>query len=307
MRLEETTMKKLAAVALVTFVAGISLGRLSLHAPAGAFIEGGRGADDVPSNACADTNGDAKVDLSDAVYLLNALFLGGPEPACPDLSQELAQCQERVDFLTEEIIRRRLPATGQTQCYDALGAVVPCSSAEFPGQDGAYGAGCPMEARYVGDVIGGRAWVWIDTCTGLMWPENTADTNGDGTVSEADRLSWQDALEYAEALILAADGTWTTSVTVAGEHGGVKYDDWKLPNVVEIGSLVDRGRAEPILPEAFKGGTTACYWSSTTVALGPETRRNAWYVFFSSSCQGVDKTGLLYVFPVRDAENQAAQ
>ena len=33
-------------------------------------------------DSCADVNGDDEVNLSDAAYLLNHLFLGGPEPRC---------------------------------------------------------------------------------------------------------------------------------------------------------------------------------------------------------------------------------
>ena len=48
-----------------------------------------------------DVNGDGSVDLADAVYILQYLFGGGPEIV--PLSQ---------------VSQHRLPATGQTDCYD---------------------------------------------------------------------------------------------------------------------------------------------------------------------------------------------
>ena len=40
----------------------------------------------VAGNACADANGDRGVDISDAVALIDWLFLSGKPPACPDPS-----------------------------------------------------------------------------------------------------------------------------------------------------------------------------------------------------------------------------
>ncbi|MBI4585559.1 MAG: IPT/TIG domain-containing protein [Planctomycetes bacterium] len=47
-------------------------GKVKITAPAAATFSRG------------DANGDGLLDISDAVYLLNALFLGGPAPPCPD-------------------------------------------------------------------------------------------------------------------------------------------------------------------------------------------------------------------------------
>ncbi len=41
------------------------------------------GGPEPASIAAADTNGDGTVDISDPIYLLGYLFLGGPAPVCP--------------------------------------------------------------------------------------------------------------------------------------------------------------------------------------------------------------------------------
>ena len=75
-----------------------------------------------------------------------------------------------------ECIGSSLPATGQTTCYDTEGNVINCGSAEWPGQDGFYQAGCPSAGRFVDNGDG----TVTDSCTGLVWQKDTADVNGDG-------------------------------------------------------------------------------------------------------------------------------
>ncbi len=85
-----------------------------------------------------------------------------------------------------------------------------------------------------------------DRATGLMW--NKFDSSKP--------MNWQNALAYAQDL----------------EHAG--YDDWRLPNVKELQSIVDYSRAPDARPPAKKGPaldpifkTTIkepWYWSSTT-------------------------------------------
>ena len=76
-----------------------------------------------------------------------------------------------------------------------------------------------------------------DTTTGLMWQDNS------DVLSK--KLSWEDAITYCENLSLA----W--------------YDDWRLPNINELNSVVDDTKQRPALSAIFvqNSGTT---WSSTT-------------------------------------------
>ena len=174
-----------------------------------------------------DVNADGAIDISDAVHLLNWLFLGGPAP-----------------------VPTRLPATGQTKCYDSAGAEIPCDDSNHPGQDGFYQAGCPMEKRFVDNLDG----TVTDTCTGLMWQKETADVNEDGVVGDA--VIWRDALEYCEGLSFAG------------------HDDWHLPNAQELQSIVDYGGSVPTIDPVF-GALPSHYWSSSTAA---GNRSNVWGV-----------------------------
>jgi hypothetical protein len=188
-----------------------------------------------------DVNADGTVDLSDAVTVLGYLFRGDPPTLVP-------LCKPQGSS--------GLPDTGQTICYDESGEVVDCASGSCPGQDGFYQTGCAAEGRFIDNGDGTVS----DTCTGLMWQKDTADTNGDGARDVSDGLSWCHALAYCEDLTF----------------GG--HDDWRLPNVRELQSIVDYGRIGPAIDPVFStffGG----YWSSTSSAGGYGV---AWLVFFGS-------------------------
>jgi hypothetical protein len=126
---------------------------------AGAMVEGaageaqGRGAG-VAGNG--DSNGDGEIDIADASYLLNWLFLGGAEPV---------PCASGGDGPAG------LPETGQTLCFNEDGWVIDCASPECPGQDAAYATGCPSEGRFADNGDGTVS----DRCTGLIWQQETAD------------------------------------------------------------------------------------------------------------------------------------
>jgi hypothetical protein len=123
------------------------------------------------------------------------------------------------------------------------------------GQDGFYQTGCPLEGRFVNNGDG----TVTDTCTGLMWQLDTADVNGDGKfLHVGDELPWCEALAYCENLDFAG------------------YDDWRLPNIRELQSIVDYGRHWPAIDPVFRA-ESRWYWSSTSYA---GRTRAAWCVHF---------------------------
>jgi hypothetical protein len=228
-------MKRVITIAvcvLVAFALGIFVARSpDVHA-------GGAGP---VASQNGDVNGDGELNLSDAIYLLNALFRGGPQPvSCPGSTANAG-----------------LPDTGQRICYDQAGKEIPCDSGSCPGQDGSYATGCPAEGRFVDNQDG----TVTDTCTGLMWQKETADVNRDGqTIADlSDSLPWCNALAYCENLSFAG------------------HDDWRLPSVRELQSIVDYRQVAPSIDPVFHAFGGALYWSSTTYATDPSY---AWEVTF---------------------------
>jgi len=76
--------------------------------------------------------------------------------------------------------------------------------------------------------------VILDTKTNLIWQDfNVVDQ------------SWKDAITYCEGLEVGI------------------YKDWKLPNYVELYSLVDLTKAEPSMNDIFTQKVATSYWTST--------------------------------------------
>ena len=240
-------MKSLALVALGVLL-GVAVMLAVPHGPPRVVFAG-------PPAGNGDVNGSGKIDLADAIYLLGYLFANGPEPAA-------IAC----DSCCTQQTGGAVPATGQTRCYGYVVeqglAEVPCDSTEYPGQDGFYQTGCPMAGRFTDN----RDGTVTDDCTGLMWQKETADVNGDGQISPdwdgGDIVLWQQALQYCEDLELAG------------------RDDWRLPNVRELQSIMDYGRYSPAIDPVF-GAESGRYWSSSTFAFYPAL---AWCVDF---CYGI--------------------
>ena len=93
-----------------------------------------------------------------------------------------------------------------------------------------------------------------------MWQQDMPDLNGDGQITpEDDNMPWCEALAYCENLSLAG------------------HDDWRLPNVRELQSIVDYGRHDPAIDPVFEAVSDS-YWSSTSGAFFPGF---AWIVVFN--------------------------
>ena len=78
-----------------------------------------------------------------------------------------------------------------------------------------------------------------DNETGLMWQQRD-----DGT-----ERNWQEALDYCNCLSLAG------------------HNDWRLPNIKELESIVDITRYNPAIDGVYFSATQSSnYWSATSYA-----------------------------------------
>lgn len=149
-----------------------------------------------------------------------------------------------------------LPQTGQATCYDTSGAVISCASPEGKGQDGAIRAG-------------------------VEWPNPRFVDNGNGTIT--DRLTglmWLQDMEGADCFHPPYNGnSWSQAFitlsdfnTNPGNYNCKNYtasfNDWRLPNVLELESLPNDELPESITWLTNQGfnmniQTQWNYWSST--------------------------------------------
>lgn len=95
---------------------------------------------------------------------------------------------------------------------------------------------------------GQKKSTWVDLKTGLEWQRQSPG-----------KMTWHEALEYAKSLSL--DGN----------------DNWHLPSIRELETLLDRSKYRPVMREEIPFRDNLSYWSSTT--FGHHTN-NAWIVMF---------------------------
>jgi transcription elongation factor Elf1 len=129
--------------------------------------------------------------------------------------------------------------------------------------------------RRVADIEKGK--VWIDEETELIW-ELKQKNNIDETYTS------DEALKFAEQL---------NKEKYAG------YDDWRVPTVKELQSLVDFTRYDPAIKEPLAKNIAVpyCYWSSSPSI---SNHLNAWLVsFYRGDTYNRNWSSKFYVLCVR--------
>jgi len=147
----------------------------------------------------------------------------------------------------------------------------------------------------------GDGSVW-DPQTGLVW-EKKIDTLG-GLHFFGDSYQWSssgsapDGGAFTDFLRKLNDPTWgeaVNSLEVTGCFAG--HCDWRLPNIVELKTIVDCGFGSPCINPIFGPTVVSNYWSASTVA---GSGLDAWYAnFFNGTANSVTKTLEVLVRAVR--------
>lgn len=169
------------------------------------------------------------------------------------VSDGLASIDVRVEGCSGSITG--LPGTGQVTVY-------------APGDDGDVKAGGPLNYQDNGD------GTVSDLRTGLTWEKKT-----DANVN--DNYTWLGAFAYVAELN-----------AMNGGAGFAGHNDWRVPNVRELLSIVDYGVFYPSIHPIF--GPTAgrlmyvMFWSSTSWAGQPDAV--AWGVNFRDSIEDLAGT-----------------
>ncbi len=160
---------------------------------------------------------------------------------------------------------------------------------EAEGDDGTYHAGKPTYPADQYTATPGKSNSVTDNGTGLIWIKDHAAIGTVGGYNFSSTMSWNNALLAVAAL--------------NASNGGAGYDgsnQWRLPNLKELQSLVDYGRFNPSIDPIFTSQSDY-YWSGTTLAGSTVV---AWPVdFYRGFVSHVYKdVGPGYVRPVRTGE-----
>lgn len=117
--------------------------------------------------------------------------------------------------------------------------------------DGYYQIG--IEHSYLRDDVNE---VVTDTITGLMWADDAWAQYRTGYLSEV--------TIYCDILELGI------------------YNDWRVPTIYELRTLVDYGRSEPAINPEFVNTANYSYWSSTTSA---GSTSSSWFISFTDGTE----------------------
>jgi len=145
--------------------------------------------------------------------------------------------------------------------------------------DGYYRKGLPKFGdRFIDNGDG----TITDKVSKLMWVKDPSQISGGlwGTLGVPATMTWADAIANCEAL----------------DYAG--YQDWRMPNITELESIVDYGRYFPAINTVYFPNTSInYYWSSSTVVY---LTTYAWIVYsYNGYTYYTGKTNLRYVRPVR--------
>jgi hypothetical protein len=176
-----------------------------------------------------------------------------------------------LTVLSSSVFATPLQDTGLTKCYDN-NQQIPCPQPGQPfyGQDAQYGPNLQSYADLGNGVI-------RDNITGLMWQQDTAPGI----------YTWQQALYYSASLSLGS------------------YDDWRLPTIRELSTIVDSSipYPSPTINATYFTNTVADYYWSSTISVIPGRTNYSWCVRFTyGSVSDCDKDSFRYVRAVRGGQ-----
>ncbi|MFC1795733.1 DUF1566 domain-containing protein [Pseudomonadota bacterium] len=98
--------------------------------------------------------------------------------------------------------------------------------------------------------------------TGRMWKQCVEGLSGVGCASgTVSKFTWQEALQRANV------------------HSFAGYDDWRLPNIKELSSIIERSCYDPAINlSVFPNGPSSSVWSGSPYA---DDTNDAWGVLFN--------------------------
>ena len=119
----------------------------------------------------------------------------------------------------------------------------------------------------------------------LVTPSSRFTVNSDGTVIDnLTNLMWQRCSAGLAGnncdVGLLSTTPWLTAVVIAKDSQFAGHTDWRLPNIKELASIVERSCDDPsINTEIFPNTLASEYWSSTPLA---SFSNQSWQVEFDT-------------------------
>lgn len=167
--------------------------------------------------------------------------------------------------------------TGIVHCSDTENPHTHCGLSAYPGQDAEFGRDVLYNQKddgkagfsftkldHQGQALDGSAPEWScikDNVTGLIWENKTTD----GGLHDHDKLYTHFSPSYDPQGKFAASDDAQGLVIAVNTEGWCGAHDWRLPNALELQSLVDYGISFPgpaVEDRFFSNTKSSRYWSA---------------------------------------------
>jgi uncharacterized protein DUF1566 len=183
----------------------------------------------------------------------------------------------------------KFPATGQTKAYQADKNDGIPGAVNVP-DDGTLQRGAPLQYKVLND------GTIQDVNTGLIWEVKCS------ICSVQDHLHGvKNSYRWSGNGSQETIWDWLDDLNAEGGTGYAGHNDWRIPNVRELESIVDYGGSFPTIDPVFGSTAMGYYWSSSTYVGVPSLARD---VHFGAGGVGYDdKTNKFCVRAVRGGSN----
>ncbi len=202
----------------------------------------------------------------------------------------------QTNIVSNPKVNRPIPRTGQTKCYNNENEIIcPQPGEPFYGQDPQYPQWPPSYTKLgrcgfeltvdAASVDDGGLWMMTrDNVTGLIWEIKTQ-------ANKDDKYNWQRA---QDDFVVELNHK---------KYGG--FNDWRMPTILELYLLFNKGLASPDLDAAwFPNVVDFSFWSSTQSAYRPD---HAWSARSSRTTINEirSKDNSMHILAVRGGNSQA--
>ncbi len=141
-------------------------------------------------------------------------------------------------------------------------------------------------------------YLLAQTCQNYIpneWEDSRYTDNGDGTVTDNETtLMWEKCTQGLSgndcSIGTGGRHDWKEALQLVNNYSFASHNDWRLPNIKELSSLVARRCSDPSINESAFPNTSASYFLSSSPSASNSS--NVWQLHFGEGFAHSDSRDL---------------